>query len=233
MPAFLFLQITSLRSQINSLMGPGTIIPFAGPISPPGFLVCDGSAVSRTTYSALFNVIGGSYGNGDGSSTFNLPDLRGRVPMGSGGGPSLTSRALGQQLGKENHQLSGQELAAHSHGVNDNGHGHGVNDPQHTHGEAWLGCDNGCGGDWGFVGITDGIRHNYAAYSTYPSGTGISIQSGWTGISIQNTGTGITIQYSGSNSAHNNIQPSTVISYVIRSCWQLGFQGQVHVGPAL
>jgi len=53
----------------------GTIIPYAGSTAPNGFLLCDGSAVSRTTYSALFSVIGTTYGEGDGNSTFNLPDL--------------------------------------------------------------------------------------------------------------------------------------------------------------
>ena len=62
----------------------GTIIPYAGSTAPSGFLLCDGSAVSRTTYSALFAVIGTTYGEGDGNSTFNLPDLTDRVLQGAG-----------------------------------------------------------------------------------------------------------------------------------------------------
>lgn len=60
----------------------GLITPFGGPSAPDGFLLCDGAAVSRTTYADLFAVIGESYGAGDGSNTFNLPDLQGRVPVG-------------------------------------------------------------------------------------------------------------------------------------------------------
>ncbi len=59
---------------------PGTIQVYAGSVAPAGFLICDGSAISRTTYAALYTAIGGTFGGGDGSSTFNLPDLRGRAP---------------------------------------------------------------------------------------------------------------------------------------------------------
>lgn len=61
---------------------PGTITAFGGTAAPAGWLLCDGSAVSRTTHAALFAVIGAAYGPGDGSTTFNLPDLRQRVPLG-------------------------------------------------------------------------------------------------------------------------------------------------------
>lgn len=60
----------------------GSVQPFAGSAAPTGWLLCDGSAVSRTTYADLFAVIGTSYGSGDGSTTFNLPNLKGRVPVG-------------------------------------------------------------------------------------------------------------------------------------------------------
>jgi microcystin-dependent protein len=60
----------------------GTVVPFAGSSAPTGYLLADGSAVSRTTYASLFAVVGTTYGVGDGSTTFNLPDLRGRAPVG-------------------------------------------------------------------------------------------------------------------------------------------------------
>lgn len=72
----------------------GTLTAFAGVTAPAGWLVCDGSAISRSTYSDLFGVIGTSYGAGDGSTTFNLPDLRGRVVVGyaaSGGHPDVST----------------------------------------------------------------------------------------------------------------------------------------------
>jgi microcystin-dependent protein len=84
----------------------GAMLDFGGTSSPSGWFMCDGSAISRTTYSALFAAIGTAYGTGDGSTTFNLPDYRGRVSVGyaaSGGhadvsavgnndGASLSSR---------------------------------------------------------------------------------------------------------------------------------------------
>lgn len=60
---------------------PGFIAPFAGSTAPAGWLVCDGSAVSRTTYAKLFAVIGTTYGAGDGNSTFNLPDSNKKIPL--------------------------------------------------------------------------------------------------------------------------------------------------------
>jgi microcystin-dependent protein len=60
----------------------GMVMAFAGTTAPSGWLKCDGSAISRATYAKLFAAIGGLYGTGDGSTTFNLPDLNGRVPFG-------------------------------------------------------------------------------------------------------------------------------------------------------
>lgn len=71
----------------------GMIIMYAGSSAPTGFLLCDGSAVSRTTNAALFAVIGTSYGAGDGSTTFNVPDLRSRTPVGKGTGTKVATVA--------------------------------------------------------------------------------------------------------------------------------------------
>ncbi len=72
----------------------GAIYPFGGAVIPTSFLLCDGSAVSRTDYEDLFNVIGTAFGTGDGSTTFNLPDLRESVPKGAG----LTGHTVGAHL---------------------------------------------------------------------------------------------------------------------------------------
>lgn len=107
----------------------GAIMPFAGASAPTGgYLLCDASAVSRSTYATLFGVIGTTYGSGDGSTTFNLPDLRGRLPMGAGTGSGLnasgtglpsgsaqTARTRGQWLGEETHLLTTSEMPSHSH----------------------------------------------------------------------------------------------------------------------
>lgn len=80
-----------------SVVPPGAILPFGGSSAPVGFLIADGSAVSRSTYADLFVAIGTAFGNGDGSTTFNLPDLRGRflrgVDDGAGNDPDASTRS--------------------------------------------------------------------------------------------------------------------------------------------
>lgn len=73
-----------MTKQIGIAFPTGVVLPFAGSSIPNGWLLCDGSAVSRVVYPSLFNVIGETYGAGDGSTTFNLPDLREAVPKGAG-----------------------------------------------------------------------------------------------------------------------------------------------------
>lgn len=92
----------------------GSITAYGSSSAPTGWLVCDGSAVSRSTYSGLFNIIGTSYGSGDGSTTFNLPDLVGRVPVGldSGGSRVSSNNTIGDSSGDETHTLSKSELPA-------------------------------------------------------------------------------------------------------------------------
>jgi len=96
----------------------GSILPFAAATTPAGYLPCDGAAVSRTTYANLFATIGVAWGPGDGSTTFNVPDLRGRSPIGDGQGAGLTLRVLGQSGGEEEHALTIAELPSHDHNLN-------------------------------------------------------------------------------------------------------------------
>ena len=95
----------------------GLIEPFAGSTVPAGFLLCDGTAVSRTVYATLYAVIGDTFGAGDGETTFNLPDLSGRVPLGVS-----QSHALGSTGGSETVTLTESELPAHTHEVPQHGH---------------------------------------------------------------------------------------------------------------
>lgn len=88
----------------------GVIQMFGGENPPPGWLICDGSAVSRSTYPELFDAIGINWGVGDGSTTFNLPDLRGRTVIGAGSGTGLTTRTLGDMsIGAETHNHGGHD----------------------------------------------------------------------------------------------------------------------------
>ena len=93
----------------------GSMIMFGGAVAPTGWLFCDGAAVSRETYAALFAAIGVVWGAGDGSTTFNLPDARGRSAMGAGQGSGLTARTLGTTLGEEAHALTANENGTHDH----------------------------------------------------------------------------------------------------------------------
>lgn len=94
----------------------GIIQAFGGTVPPAGWMFCDGAAVSRTTYSHLFNAIGTSYGVGNGSTTFNLPDLRGRVPVGVDGA-QIEFDNLGEKGGAKTHTLTIAEMPAHSHTI--------------------------------------------------------------------------------------------------------------------
>lgn len=94
----------------------GEIRMFAGNYAPEGWALCDGRMLSIANYSALFSLLGTTYG-GDGVNNFAVPDLRGRLPLGQGQGATLTPRVLGQSFGEENHLLSVAELPAHTHKV--------------------------------------------------------------------------------------------------------------------
>lgn len=114
----------------GGLIPSGLVSPFAGTAAPTGWLLCDGAAVGRTTYAALFSAIGTTYGAGDGSITFNLPDLRGRAVAGrdnmggtaanrltAGSASGLNGSTLGAAGGSQQHQLTVAELASHNHSV--------------------------------------------------------------------------------------------------------------------
>lgn len=168
----------------------GTVQMLAG--SPDdGWLVCDGSAVSRATYDRLFAVIGTTFGAGDGSTTFNLPDLRGRVPVGSGQGAGLTNRLLAQTLGEETHMLTITEMPSHNHTVSDPGHAH-----------------------------AERVGNGASAWITVGGGVNNTVQNGTSGsattrITTDSNQTGITINSTGGGAAFNQMQPSLVLNYVI------------------
>lgn len=141
---------------INSLIG--TMQMYAGSSAPTGWLFCDGSAVSRTTYSALYNVIGTTYGTGDGSTTFNLPDLRGRVPIGvnnsalpNGADSTWSTRNRNDKGGAETVGLVDADIA----------HGHGFTQPVYT-----------VTGGWTDDAITGGSHTHQYGYLTQNRGTG-------------------------------------------------------------
>jgi microcystin-dependent protein len=103
----------------SAIVPSGCIMQYAGSSAPSGWLICNGSAVSRTTYANLFAVIGITYGNGDGVTTFNLPNFSGAVALGVGSNTEhgSTSHTLAQTGGEETHILSTAEMPSHAHTI--------------------------------------------------------------------------------------------------------------------
>ena len=111
---------------VGSVTPTGTVSPFVGTTAPTGHLSCDGSVVSRTTYSALFAVIGTSHGEGDGSTTFHLPDYRGRFLRGTdesaGRDPDAGSRTAANTGGNSGDAVGAvqdHQFTSHRHFVHD------------------------------------------------------------------------------------------------------------------
>jgi microcystin-dependent protein len=95
----------------------GAIFMFAGNFAPRGFQLCQGQILPIAQNTALFSILGTTYG-GNGTSTFALPDLRGRGPIGEGQGPGLSPVVLGQQGGSQNVSILVSNMPAHNHLVN-------------------------------------------------------------------------------------------------------------------
>jgi microcystin-dependent protein len=192
--------ITSLSAVTSlSILPPGMLLDYAGGSAPMGYLLCDGSAVSRTTYSALYAALGGAasaWGQGNGTTTFNVPDLRRKTTIGSGGtavsGPANTVGATG---GAETHTLSTAELAAHNHVIN-------ISDPGHKH-TVLLAVTPGVTSTTLGTNRGDGNNNNgfMETNGGNPLGTGITATS----------------NNNGSGTAHNNMPPSVVVTKIIKT----------------
>jgi microcystin-dependent protein len=154
--------------------------------------IADGRAISRTTYADLFTLIGTTYGVGDGSTTFNIPDFRAKSPLGgnnaslpAGANGSFSTRALAATGGTETHTLGITEIPSHTHAVTDPGHFHASNSGSYVTTTA--------GTDAGTTGL------NYRSETNTASAT-----------------TGITLANAGSGAAHNNMHPFVVVNFIIK-----------------
>jgi microcystin-dependent protein len=177
--------------------------PFVGQIilvgfnfAPAGWLTCDGRLVPISEYETLFQLIGTTYG-GDGEETFRLPDLQGRVPMGMGMGPGLSTRAIGEQGGSEELTLTTNQLPSHTHAIDI------------ANVVAAIACRTGAGNS---VSPGGNIPAGEAAgvtmtYSSQPADTnmGAAVSPG----NSAQTGS------MGGSQAHTNMQPYLVMQYCI------------------
>jgi len=143
-----------------------TIVPWSSASVPSGFLECNGANVSRTTYADLFAVVGTTYGTGDGSSTFGLPDLQDNVAVGKSGtkaigstGGANTVTSTGNVGGSTaNATLSTGQLASHSHPAGRGNSGFGRNTMSHP-----VYLPGGGPGNTGSTGSGQGHSHNMSA----------------------------------------------------------------------
>lgn len=189
--------LAKLAAAVQAYLVPaGAVSPYAGSSEPTGWVLCYGQAISRTTYAALFAAIGTTYGVGDGSTTFNVPDLRGRVVAGQDdmGGTSadrltnqtggLDGDTLGATGGAETHTLTEAQLPLH---------GHPMRLAIQSAGSASS-------------NTTGGMLLATAGATSYPAYTGV----------VSNTA-GRQIGGTGGDTPHNNIQPTIVLNYIIKT----------------
>jgi microcystin-dependent protein len=188
-------------SSVNSI-SIGTIIPYCGSTAPSGWLICNGSSFDSAQYPVLANQVGSTYGASSGT-TYYLPDLRGRAPMGSGtgvtndGSSSLTARALGSTGGTETETIDSSTGGNRAH--------------NHT------------------VTRTGSVTHSGSGHAARDLGSNLTSRSGSVGnnsflgtSSANSTSTGLTFTpgaatYDGTTTAHNNMQSSIVINFIIKA----------------
>jgi len=171
----------------------GMMMPFAGPTAPSGWLLCFGQAISRADYPNLFTTIGTVHGVGDGTTTFNLPDLRGRIPVGKDDmGGSDAGRAGGVLSSTTLGAVGGDE--SHIHTTGDHALTSGENGP-HTHGVPIYAGGSGATPRIGFAWI-----------DSAPVAT----------VSANSSGSG-TAHNHGNTDTVTNIQPSAILNYIIKT----------------
>lgn len=194
-------------------MDVGCIYMYGGSVAPSGFLLCDGSAISRTTYSELFSVIGTTYGVGDGSTTFNIPLMEGRVVIGVS-----VYYALGTAGGTESVTLTEEELPAHYHTIPSHGHtsnikattpalGHTITQPAFTY-SAPSGNSVCLGDGYGKSSSVNATRSANLAISNHA--TASCTKTG----SVADCAAFDTVS-TGGNNAHDNMQPFVAVNYII------------------
>ena len=207
--ASLQVSLTNIVSLADAFIGGfycpvGMITPYGAAAPPDGWLLCTGDAVSRSTYAVLFAIIASTYGAGDGSSTFNTPNLQGRIPMGLGtgasqgltgsgvssGGTALTTRTIGGFIGDE-------RTETHTHTIN-------VSNPSHTHSVGHV--------DQVYQGTGPGV---WPPGNNGVNGYGAGNQGHSVSTVTPNVTASSTSPFSGTADAAN-MPPSLIVNYIIK-----------------
>lgn len=218
----------------------GSIILFSGITLPNGYLVCDGSEVDRDQYASLFEVIGTTYGAGNGTTTFNLPNLNDSLPIGVS-----QSYVLGTEYGENEHTLLAAELPSHSHTAPAHSHGNdiaaSVSSMSHTVTQAVFkftrlngstGITTGRnGGRYTGYGTAAMTRSTNLAVSNHPA-TACTMSGGVMDCPAFDT------ESAGLSTPHNNMMPYVSLTYLIyapETVYEPGmafYNGCLPVGPS-
>lgn len=174
----------------NPAVPVGTIQLWGADDPPSGWLECNGQSVSRAAYPELFGVLSVTFGALDGTH-FNLPDLRGRVPVGAGTGTGLSLREIGDNGGEERHTLTIAEMPEHNHGI-----------------------DHPAAGEPGLV-LRSIVGQTTTVNTSDSTQSGTEPQVGFGDPGEPDPMTGIPLE--GGGGAHNNMQPFTVLKFIIRA----------------
>jgi microcystin-dependent protein len=198
---------------VNLAVPAGIINQYGGSVAPDGYLLCNGQSLSTGAYPSLFTAIGYTYG-GSGSS-FNIPNLQNRVPVGRGTDTEFDT--LGETGGSKTHQLTIDEMPSHTH-IQD-AHNHTQNSHNHTQNSHSHAARVGVSGadDNNHTGNGDFVADSDAGYKTNRTVTVDATTATNIATTATNNATTATNQNTGGGQAHNNLQPYIVLNYIIKT----------------